>query len=164
MKYFLSIILSAFLIPNAFGFDASAFMMIGYGSYDKKAGAEISLGVQLRPFEFVKLDIAPMTGIFRHKDDPRYSREKNDNDKQFGCRDKTTGDFVDKKHCGVNFKYAFESSLKFQVLNKLDIGAGARVADRTLAYGVAFLRFTDSFGLEAKYGDEYKSLLLRVEF
>lgn len=163
MKFFLYIILSIFLIPNVFGFELSPFVMIGYGSYEKKGGAETSLGMQLRPLDALKIDIAPLTGIFKRKDDPRYSREK-DGDNQRVCRDKSTGEIVDTKYCGINFTYAFESSVKYQLCESLDIGAGARVADRTLAYGVAVFRFSSSFGLEGKFGDKYKSLLLRVDF
>lgn len=163
MKIFLYIILSTFLIPSAFAFEASSFVMFGYGSYDKKAGAEISLGLQLRPIESLKLEILPVTGIFKRKDDPRYSREKDD-DNQRVCKDKATGEVVDTKYCGINFKYAFESSLKYQTFEWLDIGVGTRVADRTLVYGVAVFRFTPSFGLEGKVGEDYNSLLFRVDF
>ena len=163
MKFFLSIIISSFLIPSAFGFDVSSFVMFGYGSYEKKGGAEISLGLQLRPYESLKLDIAPLTGIFKRKDDPRYAREKDDDNKRV-CRDKSTGANVDSKYCGVNFKYAFESSLKYQIFESLDIGVGTSVSDRALYYGVAVLRFTPSFGLEGKVGDDYNSLLLRIDF
>lgn len=36
--------------------------------------------------------------------------------------------------------------------------------DRKLVYGVAVFRFTPSFGLEAKVGEDYNSLLFRVDF
>lgn len=163
MKFFLYIIISTFLIPSALGFDLSSFVMIGYGSYEKKAGAEINLGLQLRPYESLKIEISPLTGIFKRKNDPRYSREKDDDNKRV-CKDKSTGEVVDTKYCGVNFTYAFESSVKYQLSEKLDIGAGTRIADRTLVYGVAVFRFTPSFGLEGKVGDNYNSLLFRVDF
>lgn len=163
MKILISFIFSILLITDAHAFKASAFTMIGYGSYEEKAGAEFSLGLQLRPVEWVKLDIAPMTGIFRRKNDPRYSRVKDD-DKQLNCRDNTTGQYVDSKYCGITFEYAFESSLKVQPFKFFEIGVGARVADRTLVYGVALFKFTDHFGLEGKFGDDYHSALFRVDF
>lgn len=149
-------------MPSAFAFDANAFMAIGYGSYNEKAGAEVAVGAQLKPFERVSLDIAPFTGLFRRKDDPRYKRERDDDHKNV-CRDKTTGQNVDSKYCGINFKYAFESAVKVRTLSWLELGAGARVADRTLAYGVAVIRFSDYFGIESKFGDDYVSALFRVD-
>jgi len=156
-----TILISILTVPMAFAFDANAFTSVGYGSYNEKAGAEIALGAQLKPFEKLSLDIAPFTGIFRRKDDPRYSRVKDD--KKRVCRDKSTGQNVDEKYCGINFKYAFESSLKLKPLNWLELGAGTRVADRTLIYGVAVIRFADNFGIESKFGDDYISALFRVD-
>lgn len=164
MKFFLYIILSTIAVPSAFGFDLSPFVMIGYGSYEKKGGAEISMGVQYRPYDILKIEIAPLTGLFKRKDDPRYERERDDDDKQLSCRDKTTGEVVDNKYCGITFKYAFESTVKLQLIDQFDIGVGTRVADKSLVYGVAVFRFTPSFGLEGKVGQDYNSLLLRVDF
>ncbi len=162
MKLILFVILSTFSTSNAFAFDHSFFTMVGYGSLEKKAGAEISLGVQLMPYDWIKLDIAPFTGLFRRKNDPRYSRVKDD--KQLSCRDNTSGEFVDNKYCGINFEYAFESSVKFPIFRMLDIGAGARIADRTIYYGVAVFRFNHNLGLEGKVGDDYTSALFRIDF
>lgn len=151
-----------FIAPAAFAFDTNGFMTVGYGSYNEKAGAEIALGIQLKPFSRLSLDIAPLTGIFRRKDDPRYVRERDDDNKRI-CKDKATGQNVDTKYCGINFKYAFESSLKVRPLNWLELGAGTRVADRTLFYGLALIRFTENFGIESKFGDDYVSALFRVD-
>ena len=63
----------------------------------------------------------------------------------------------------TDFKYPFESSLKIKAFNWLELGAGTRVADRTLIYGVAVIRFADSFGIESKFGDEYINALFRVD-
>lgn len=114
------ILIFIFITPIAFAFDTNAFMTVGYGSYNEKAGAEIALGMQLKPFERLSLDIAPFSGIFSRKDDPRYTREKDD--KKRVCRDKSTGQNVDEKYCGINFKYVFESSLKVMSFSWLELG------------------------------------------
>lgn len=162
MKIFLfSILISILIVPTAFAFEANAFMAVGYGSYNDKAGAEIALGAQLKPFERLSLDIAPVTGIFKRKNDPRYTKVKDDMTRV--CKDKSTGQNVDEKYCGITFKYAFESSLKVMPFRWLELGAGTRVADRTLIYGVFVIRFADSFGIESKFGDDYVSALFRVD-
>lgn len=162
MKLFYLLTLYVFITSNSFSNDLTYYSTIGYGKHKNKGGAEIGLGVQIKPYEKVNIDVAPLTGIFIPNDNSRYAEETTKN-KQTICRDKTNGQFTDKSNCGASFKYGFETSAKYQLHINLDGGVGIRVGNGLSIYAVAHAKFNSKFGFEMKLGNEYLSFALRYD-
>lgn len=148
---------------NCLSGDFTIFSSLGYGNASSKSGVELTVGGQKLIYEKVVLDVIPLSIIIVPNDGSRYRSETTSNNKTI-CRDKTNGQFSDSSNCGPTYKYAFQSSVKYQVHESIDLGLGTRIGSNFSIYADALLKFNSKTSLEGKLGNDYTSISIRFDF